>query len=284
MHPVSPTSWPRSIFACGCIALLTLLLPSVASAEGISASASVTTPNPATTIDALRQQIAALEKRVTELEKPQAVDVKDDGEQEAAAKKLEQRLASLEKNQEAAKSETSAEKNRSEYDAPLTVKAPFTVVDSDGRPLMRVSEKDGELSRGIYIYNSNGGAVAHMGASSLGTGRVYVSSDGRMPTVGMVVDENGGKFMLYEERNKVFEVTKQSLTLYNTDGAATVVLKTGELKTGKLELADESGAIMVSAGTTNSGVGKVLTGPNGNGAAGTLTGGKAASSISGRVD
>ena len=244
----------------------------------MSASASVTPPNPTATIDALRQQIAALEKRVTELEKPNADDLKDDSEQEAATKKLEQRLANLET------------RSGDGSDTPLTVTAPFIVVDRKGKPIMWVGEageKEGEggFSRGMYIHNAAGFSVAHVGALAEGTGRIYVASTASGPAVGMYMSDKGGRIFMRHEGHTVFAVDKQSLTLYNSAELATVALQTAEQsKVGRLILFDASGKVMVQAGTTDKQVGAVFAGPNGNGVAGTLTGGKAASQITGRAD
>ena len=200
MGAMSSTSLHRSVFACGYVALLTLLSLRAAAAEGISASASTTPQIPP------RHRCAAPANRGVgearpELEKPKVDDVKDDSAQEAAAKKLEQRLANLENG------------INDRPDTPLTVTAPFIVVDGKGKPIMWVGEageKEGQggFARGMYIHNATGLSVAHVGALAEGTGRIYVTSAAAPPTVAMYVDRQSSvaRSFMRDEGHTVFEL------------------------------------------------------------------------------
>ncbi len=136
------------------LALLTMCTALVAHSQTTSAGP---------VVDRLQQQVAALEKRVAELEKKSVLAVRDQSDADASAKKLEQRLANLEKQQENARPDKTANQNHTEADKYLTVTAPFLVVDSAGKPLMRVGDAEETFSRGIYVYNKSGSTVAHLG-------------------------------------------------------------------------------------------------------------------------
>ena len=60
-------------------------------------------------------------------------------------------------------------------------------------------------------------------------------------------------------------------------------MSSGEV-TPSMDISDAAGTVLVKAFVTKSGLGGIEVGPAGNGIAGTLTGGKAASALLGRKD
>ena len=161
MNPLLQLNVGRSVSAVGCVVLLAWFSATAGSTQGISAGASTAKPTAAPDINALRQQVLALEQRLAKLEKEQLEQFKlDDASDEARARKLEQRLAALEKG---GKPESAGTKPGADAHAANTVTAPFTVVDSAGKVLMRVTEAAEGFSRGMYIYDTTVRAVAHVG-------------------------------------------------------------------------------------------------------------------------
>jgi hypothetical protein len=144
----------------------------------------------------------------------------------------------------------------------VTFTAPFVVVDRAGKPLMRVQEDaDGGFSRGIYLYDSNGSSVAHMGVMQ-GGGRVYVSKPGVLPAAMMAAETADGPMLgLAVNAKYLVKIHKQSLVYYND--AQTVIASFGSKDRGKgyLELNDSGGNKMVEAGSLADHKGYVLASP-----------------------
>jgi uncharacterized protein YlxW (UPF0749 family) len=153
------------------------MLPSVAYPQTIGATAHSTPPAAvsADEIKVLRQQVLALAARVNELEKK--ADQADSPEEGKQGKGLEQRLDSLEKGEAKLNSEVRSLQNEEAgggggggSHATGQIVAPFTVVDSAGKPLMRVTEEGHGFSRGIYVYDNKTLIAGHLGASGDGSG------------------------------------------------------------------------------------------------------------------
>src|SRR5688572_29271139 len=128
----------RSVVAVTSVALLALSTASVASTQGISGTANAAQPNTAADVKVLRQQVVTLETRVAELEKEKVELAKGETDDDARMKKLEQRLATLEKRPETGKPDNAGKQDRPDDDDPLTVRAPFVVLDEGGKTIFRV--------------------------------------------------------------------------------------------------------------------------------------------------
>lgn len=221
----------------------------------------------------LKRQLASLEKRVEELEKPDVEKPEDPDEaakKEASDKAVERRLAALEKSaaadaskDEASKKEESAKpeepekapaatkpnsgaKNPKQQNAankkPTIIFAPFIVVDKSGRPMFRVDA------------SAQGGTAA-----------VYASAGGS-PRAMMLADGQSG----------VINVMNQS-------GLTAASIESARSGAGRLVITDANANIVVEAGVTRKGIGIVRAGPGGEGPAGVIGGTvKLASSIQGR--
>ena len=106
-----------------------------------------------------------------------------------------------------------------------TVKAPFTVVDDDGRPVLEITAR--KHGGGLTVFNQAGKGVAAMAAVADGGGLFVdnnnVESDGPVasleatkwggrlliyqnngdPVAGVIVDRGGGKLLLFDRREKL---------------------------------------------------------------------------------
>jgi hypothetical protein len=261
MNPLPSSNVGRSVCAVGCVVLLAWLSATVANTQGISAGASTAKPNAAPDINVLRQQVLALEQRLAKLERDQLEQFKlDDASDEARARKLEQRLASLEKS---GKPESAGTKPGADAHAAITVTAPFTVVDSAGKILMRVAEAGEGFSRGMYIYDTTVRAVAHVGVlGSNDGGRVYVTSvRSTVPSLAMTAGADGPTIQAKTDAGKlVATVTTQGIFHYNAAEKPVAYLTSKDQK-GILELTDANGSKMVEAGSLAGGKGYVLVNP-----------------------
>jgi hypothetical protein len=225
---------------------------------GISAQAQGANPNAEQQLNSLRQQVAGLERRVAEVEKLKGGAVmQESASADARGKLLEQRLANLEKAME---SRSDPKAGPQEHQALVTFTAPFVVVDHAGKPLMRVQDADESFSRGVYVFDSNGNSVAHMGVLN-GAGRVYVSRAGVLPEAMMAVTEKGPLFRLSAAGKSMVKIDKESLAYYNDADTAIAVFGSKARSKGYLELNDDGGNKMVEAGSLQDHKGYVLASP-----------------------
>ena len=237
-----------------------LLIQSSAQSAGIAASTSVTNTSLPNDVKLLREQLLVLESRIKKLE-----DAADSigGSDEEDAKRLEQRLANIERQQAKleAKGKESDKADASDRPESLTVVAPFTVVDEDGKPIMRVSVDDGTFSRGVYAFNEGGASVAHLGSSAFG-GRMYVSRPGKLPEAYLGVIDKGSQLKVGSSGSNAALMLKPDDLTFLSDGNSVLALfGTRNRNKGYLELNDSSGSKMVEAGMLENHKGYVLASP-----------------------
>jgi len=257
------------VVAIGCAALLGAFTPTAVNSQGIGAQAKPVQPDAVAEVNRLRQQLLALEKRVAELEKEELEKFKgEDVADDAREKKLEQRLASLEKAQAATKPDTKAgnKPGKADDDQPMTVRAPFTVVDAANRPIFSVvqestitgkdakgADKQVTSNRGLNVYNAQGDTVARVAVLD-GDGYVSARQGGLGDLVGGVqavlyADKDGSHIGLNgtsKKRNVELSSGDQGLTFFNDAGMAlTQVSRT------KFWMGDEAGNGMVEAGVVD---------------------------------
>jgi hypothetical protein len=140
--------------------------------------------------------------------------------------------------------------------------APFVVVDRAGKVVMRVTDEGGGLSRGIYLYNKNEVVASHLGVSSDGSGRVYVTQNGALPMAMMAISGNGPIFRLGAGTQKAVEIDKSSMVFYTDGGSPLSLFGTKDRGKGYMELNNSGGSKMVEAGMLNAGVGYVMANPS----------------------
>lgn len=259
----------RRIAAAAGIALLALLPLGTASSQGISATAAVTKPKAGMDVNTLQKQMQALEQRILELEKDALDEINDDSEAEAAATRLEKRLASSEASARNLERRLAGLENGADSagttggdnDKPMTVTAPFLVVDRAGKPLMRVGEAEDSFSRGMYVFNANGRSVAHVGVASDGNGRLYAATPGGIPAAQIGAEAEGGIVLISNTSAQAVMLNKEALHFFGDSKAQVAVFGTKNRAKGYLELNDSAGNKMVEAGMLNSQKGYVMASP-----------------------
>jgi hypothetical protein len=139
------------------------------------------------------------------------------------------------------------------------VYAPFVVLGSDDKPILRVDEKlasggsggarvtiaGGDKSNfGIRFFNAGGKMVAAVGESQAGAGLVVISSSDGDRRAAMSTHEGKG-----------------DVSVIGESGNAVITLAQGASGGGKLEISNAGGALRVEAGVAPLDVGVVRTGP-----------------------
>ena len=190
------------VVAIGCAATLATFVQAAVHSQGISAQATVKPSDPTRDVATLRQQVLALEKRVAELEKEELEKFKgDDLADDAAARKLEQRLAKLEGAQQTAKNDgkTGTKPDAAGDDKPMTVRVPFVVQDKSGRTIFEVdTSADG---RPIVVVSSSLGAAAILGIDPLGKSSLRLFN-AQHASVRLSAESEGGALSLENKTRK----------------------------------------------------------------------------------
>lgn len=209
---LNATAAGRTVFAIACAALVGAMTLSAANPQGIKAQAGPT-GDPARDINLLRQQVSRLETRLAELEKEELEKLEAaDLEAEVRDKKFEQRLAQLEKapndlatrdtaSQPVAdgpltmRSTTAALEKRmaaleQKLAGPLTVRAPFKVVDAGGKVVIEAGTfVDGRPN--LMIGSRTAGSV-EIGVSGLEAGFIRVGTSTGTAGVGIGLTKDLG--------------------------------------------------------------------------------------------
>jgi TolA-binding protein len=286
MNRNSANRAPVFVIAIACAALMATAI-AAADSQGITAQATTGKTDPAREITALRQQVQALEKRVAELEKGDLEQSKEDDAGDAREKKLEQRLAQLEKTQESAKSDGTARNKQEQADgnAPMTVRAPFVVQDDGGRTIFRVDIAP-NASRARIMVGNPIGARAEIGPNEFGGAVIGLFDSTNALRVALVGRQAEAELQLRGSKTLGVQLKSDDvggdLHLFNAAGLGNARLTIGKGGAGSFTLGDAGGATVVSAGTLSNGIGIIKAGPGGFGPAGVAGGVMPASSIQGR--
>ena len=238
----------------------------------VAAHATTVPASPDAQLKALRQELSALEGRVHELEK-KAEDVKNNDDESPQAKKVEQRLAAIEKAQakleaeEAGKERT--EKGEKGEEAALShAKAPFVVYDDDGHVIFRV-EVNGDIGGGRVIVGNAVGARVVIATSDQANStaiRMFSGKNASQSDVALV----GGAISQLQMKSS--QAKHETLLGTGTDGRYGLFLSGGEIGSvalmstpsgaGYLEIANNKGQLVAEGGANPKGVGIFLTGPS----------------------
>lgn len=279
-------SAPVLAIVIGAAALVAAVTVTVNS-QGIRAEVTPAKPDPAREMTALRQQLQALEQRVAEIEKDDLEEFKGDEVEDAREKKLEQRLAQLEKAQESAKDDRNVRTKQEPAgdDSPMTVRAPFVVQDDNGKTIFRVDIAP-DSSRSRIMVGNPIGARAEIGPNEFG-GAVVGLYDSSNALRGALIGRQTEAELLLRGAKTVGVQLKSDevggdLHLFNAAGLGNARLTIGKGGAGSFTLGDAGGATVVSAGTLGNGIGIIKAGPGGFGPAGVAGGVMPASSIQGR--
>lgn len=274
MNPVFIQTLQRTLVGAAAVSMLAMFAPPTGSTQGVKVTATTVTPKGAVDPYTLLKQLQALEKRVLELEKEALETAEDAADSDAAAaiiderlknsetavKQLTQRVANAEKDA-GDDEKASGKSDKADDDAPMTVTAPFVVLDGAGKPIMRVIEAENGFSRGVYVYNENGSSVAHVGVLSDGNGRLYAATPGGFPAAQLGAQPEGGVVSVGNSSRQVVILNKDMLTFIGDSNAPVAAFGTKNRAKGYLELNDSSGNKMVEAGMLNNNKGYVLASP-----------------------
>lgn len=209
---------------------------------------------------------------MAELEKEKVELAKDDTDDDTRVKKLEQRLATLEKRPETGKPENAGKQPPGDDDEPLTVRAPFVVLDEGGRTIFRVDIAPGQDRARIMVGNPIG-ARAEIGPNAYDGASMVLYDSANTMRAGV----SGGKVeshLLLRGPKTGVELDADSiggnLTLFNSAGLGSARLTIGKGGSGNFTLGNAAGATVVQAGANGNGVGLVQAGPRMGGPIGGL--------------
>jgi len=294
MHDFPPSRSRALALAC-VVALAAASFSMTARPQGVTATAKPAVSSTPSDVAMMKRRIDELERRVLELEKQKAEQIEAEKQGDAADKKFEQRLASVESAQRNEQSERNeqpqnkapAESSNTKMSGSPTFVAPFTVVDAAGKVLMRVDRSPKGNPR-LTVGNPRG-ASAVLAASTIG-GSMQLSDATHTVRLSAFGDFGGGVFpgvMVRTAQGYSFLGGNPDglpvVQITNLASKSVVELRGLESQSGLLMISNEGGDALVMAGEATNGVGVVKTGPNGNGPGATLgNAGKAASEIVGR--
>jgi hypothetical protein len=233
-----------------------------AGAQGLTAKATAAGPSSEAEIKVLRQELSALEGRVHELEK-KADEAKNDGDDAAKEKKLDQRLDAI----ESAQRKFESDEEKTQQQGASHAKAPFVVYDKDDHPIFRID------------VNANNAAQLLVG-NALGSHAVIIANDqskvaGIQLLNGLSPDkpqielraDNASRIYVASPDRTMFAMmgvrndNKTGVSILNNTGNTLAFFGAKAVGKGYLDLDDADGSVMVEAGMLNSHVGYVLTNP-----------------------
>jgi hypothetical protein len=271
MINTSQTSRKAILIPGAGIGLCTALAASFVLAQGVAVTPTTSNSASSQEIQALKARLELLEQRVEDLEE-EGSDVIEAGgaeDAEAIAKKVEQRLATLEKNLAERKGdpEPNSKSNDTDEDEPFTVRAPFVVRDDEGHTLFRVDVPPDLGGARIVIGNPVGTRLTMIAADDDVTTftmrdsgnklRIALQGSGSDADVtGISVHGQGTAAEFGETSDKRF-----GLFLYRGD-IGSVTLTSRSTGSGYLALTNSSGAIVAEGGSKENGIGIFRTGPS----------------------
>jgi hypothetical protein len=285
MHAM-PRARGRAVALVCLVSLSAALFAMTARPQGMTATAKPVASSAPTDVAAMKRRIDELERRVLELEKQKADQLQADKDDEAAAKKLEQRLAAVEKQQRDDSARGNDDGTSHTRDTQV-VRAPFVVVDDDGKRLVTIDRSPGSHSARLVLGDLKGASV-NMLAGGEGTS-VQLIDEGDKAKIGLessathagigIFGRAGMTFVGWNDADQTPRVAVQ-----NKAGLPVAEMRAlPESQSGLFTLTNAAGTTMVLAGVTKKGTGSVKTGPNGNGAAALLgNAGMVASEIQGK--
>ena len=240
----------RATAAVGCTLVLALAATTIANTQAKSGADQQ--------IAALQQQLTALDRRVKELEKTASnASGPDDPGPVNRIKNLEDQVRRLEAEQQA----HGAKPAGSPEQSAVRLTAPFTVVDSAGKLLMRVTDQGNGFSRGTYLYDGNEKIVGYIGGDTSG-GRVYATKNGLLPQAMIAATDTPEVYLRGPQQKAGMTIDPVSMAFYGDSGSPLSVFGTKDRLKGYMELNDGSGSKMVEAGMLNSHVGYVMANPS----------------------
>jgi hypothetical protein len=237
------------------VLLSTALLAMTAHSQGISSPQNPAVASIDSVIVELTRSLAELDKRTQELAANDGTVQRLD----AVIKKLEQRLAAV----ESAQRNQQAQQNTA---AIQTIRAPLTVVDDNGEPLLTV--KRGSSGSALVTVGNPDGAQIQMAVLTTGDTSILLTDPAlkvriRAQTSGKnaLVSTNGEGGYTFLGNDDGIPLIK----ILNNSEIPVVELRGMLSGAGGITVSSAAGDIVVQAGVTKKGAGVVKTGPNGNG-------------------
>jgi hypothetical protein len=226
---------------------------------------------PATKESDLRKRIDELEQRVLELEKEKAETVEADKEENAVEKKIEQRLAAIEKAQQRTEADAKPAPNKSstaeEFD-PLNVRAPFVVRDDAGKVIFRVDRSP--TNNAVRATVGDPGQSRVVMAVNAGTPVVTLMGGDGKSRLSLVAEENDRRVTVYGSGNSTAMMSAiegtTKVEIANKGGYPVAHFAVGASEAGRMILANEAGSHVVEGGVLTNGAGVVRAGPRMGGA------------------
>jgi hypothetical protein len=224
----------------------------------------------------IEERMAALEKRVEDLEKGDIDQVKDEEEDEARQKRLEARLAAIEKARpaEGRPEGASPAPSASRGGGPLTVRAPFVVQNASGEAIFEVGLSP-ENNQPELILGDRDGARARLGVTRAGGASIALYDSANAARLAVVANPAESMFRLGGKGPAVDMSVKAAgsrLDISNNAGYGVASIESRN-EHGRFTLGDPSGNTMVEAATLRSDVGVVRVGPDMGGTSGAMAGG-----------
>jgi hypothetical protein len=224
----------------------------------------------------MEERLAAIEKRLDDLENADIDQLEADEDDDAQVKKIQDRIAALEKKTaDAPAGSKPASPDRDRGDGPLTVKAPFIVQDASGATIFEVGIA-AENNQPALVLGAASGARARLGVTRAGGASLGLYDSSNAVRLAIVGNPADSVFRLGGRVNAVEIGARQAGGIIHVTNGQNNTVATLESRGqhGRFTLADLNGETTVEAGTVvGEGVGVVRAGPDLKGATGAMAGG-----------
>jgi hypothetical protein len=262
----------RAVILVSLVPLSTALFASAALAQGITATAKTSSSATPPDVAAMKRRVDELERRVLELEKEKAEQIEADKSDDAADKKLEQRLAAVETavRDEAARDRPAQHAESSKTLGPQTVRAPFVVVDDDGVELAKIGRSPVTGGAGFRLGDAKGTSVVLSATRDEAAvqfidskNSVAIGIESNPSHVGMFTKGPNGQSWIGSTNEKVMVVQ-----VINKSGYPVAEMRDLPVsQSGQMSIANANGNKLMFVGETEKGVGILRLGPSGYGVA-----------------
>jgi hypothetical protein len=233
-------------------------------------------PAPKARPTSIEERLAALEKRVEDLEHDDIEQLESDEEEAAREKRLESRLAALEKARPGdTRPDIPSSTAAARGSGPLMVRAPFVVLNGAGEAIFEIglSPENGQPE---LILGDRAGARARLGVTRTGGASLALYDRANSARLAVTGNPTESLFRL-GGRGQGVEMSSKAggarIDISNTQSWAVVTLQSRN-EHGHFTLGDANGDTTVEAATLrDSGVGVVRVGPDMGGTSGAMAGG-----------
>ena len=199
------------------MSLSAALLAMVAHSQGIMATAKPPSVSRSADIATMRRRADELERRVVELEKESADEAEADKDEVAVDKTMEQRLAAVEAEQRDAAAKAGAgDGQESSHRLDLqVVRAPFVVVDANGKRLVTIDRSEITQSARPTVGDPKWSSVVLAAKGDTAIVQLIIDQSDK-PKVWVAADPNasGNKLMIVQEITKGVGILRMGSSNY----------------------------------------------------------------------